>query len=347
MKGRSLSTAAPPPVSSRDVPFTLTATAKDIYYCFRLLLGRYPHPEEWRGHTMRIGEDLRGVVRGFTSSLEFYRIGMAAELRTEAMLSGIEGFRIYSAADDALVGQAVRQGVYEPEVCELFRRLLRPGMNVLDLGANIGFFSLLAASLVGPTGHVLAVEPNPANARLLEASRRANGFDQLSILQVAASSANGLLVLHTTYSNGTTAGLPDDIAAVLNAQTVPALRLDDVLPSDRAVGLVKIDVEGAEYLALRGCEAMLRRDRPIIVSEFSPSLMPGISGVEGEAYLNWLTGLGYALSVLRPDGGLDRAGTDTALVMRLYAARNTDHVDILAEPLPASSTTDLPWVGMR
>ena len=332
MKGAGLSTAGREPVSSRDVPFVLTATAKDIYYCFRLLLGRYPHPEEWRGHTMRIGEDLRGVVRGFASSLEFSRGSIAVHSPPEAVLSTIEGFQIYSAADDALVGQAVRQGLYEPEACMLFRRLLRPGMNVLDLGANIGFFALLAASLVGQSGHVLAVEPNPANARLLEASRRANGFDQISILQVAAAREHGLLVLHTAYSNGTTAGLPDSVAAVLNAQTVPALRLDDVLPAGRPVGLVKIDVEGAEYLALCGCEAMLRRDRPPIISEFSPGLMPGISGVEGEDYLRWLTGLGYTLSVLRPDGSLDHAGDDTALVMRLYQARGSDHIDILAEP---------------
>ena len=331
MKGAGLSTGREP-VSSRDVPFMPTATAKDIYYCFRLLLGRYPHPEEWPGHTMRIGEDLHGVVRGFASSLEFARRSIAPQAASAAALSTIEGFQIYSDDDDALVGQAVRHGVYEPEVCALFRRILRPGMNVLDLGANIGFFSLLAASLVGPSGHVQAVEPNPVNVRLLEASRRANAFDQLSVLQVAASSEHGLLVLHTSYSNGTTAGLPDDVAAVLNAHTVPALRLDDVLPAARPISLVKIDVEGAEYLALRGCEAMLRRDRPPIVSEFSPGLLSGISGIEGEDYLRWLAGLGYSLSVLRPDGTLDHAGADTALVMRLYEARGSDHIDILAEP---------------
>ncbi len=333
MKGVGLSTAGQQPVSSRDVLFVPTATAKDIYYCFRLLLGRYPNPEEWRGHTMRVGEDLRGVVRGFASSLEFSRGSLAEEAEPGAVLSTIEGFGIYSAIDDALVGEPVRQGRYEPEVCALFRRLLRPGMNVLDLGANIGFFTLLAASLVGPSGHVQAVEPNPANARLLEASRRANSFGQVSILQVAAGREHGLLVLHTAYSNGTTAGLPDSVAAVLNAQTVPALRLDDVLPASRPINLVKIDVEGAEYLALCGCEAMLRRDRPPIISEFSPGLIPGISGVEGEAYLRWLIGLGYTISVLRPDGTLDQAGVDTARVMRLYEARRSDHIDILAEPV--------------
>ena len=70
-------------------------------------------------------------------------------------------------------------GAYDTYLTDLLRRFLRPGMGVLDIGANIGVFALLAAAKVGPDGYVLAVEPNPANTRLLEASRRLNGFAQL------------------------------------------------------------------------------------------------------------------------------------------------------------------------
>ncbi len=316
------------------VPFSSVATAKDVFYCFRLLLGRYPYPEEWRGHAMRDGENLRGLVRSFTGSLEYARVNSDADPAGKPpVLSEFAGFRIFSSDDDASVGRSVRQGVYEPEVCAQFRRVLRPGMGVLDLGANIGFFALLAASLVGPAGTVLAIEPNPRNVRLLEASRRINGFDQLSVLQVAAGSSHGLLVLNSSYSNGTTAGLPDDVASLLGAETVPALRIDGVLPVGRPLDLIKIDVEGAEYPALLGCEAAIRANRPIIISEFSPGLMPGISGIDGPGYLNWLIGLGYGLSVLRADGGLDAAGHDVGAVMQAYAACGSDHIDIVAEPM--------------
>ena len=329
----SVREAGRPEANGHTVPFTARATPKDIFYCFRLLLGRHPHPEEWRGHAMRAGEDLQGLVTSFTGSLEYARRGMVTEMTgAPPVLTDIEGFRIYSAADDASVGGSVRNGLYEPEVCAQFRRVLRPGMGVLDLGANIGFFALLASSLVGPKGHVVAIEPNARNVRLLEASRRANGFGQLCILQVAAGRSHGLLVLNTSYSNGTTAGLPDDVAGVLAAETVPALRIDSLLPAGRRIDLIKIDVEGAEYPALLGCECAIRAHRPVIISEFSPGLMPGISGIDGPGYLGWLIGLGYELSVLRPDGGLDRAGTDSNAVMQAYAARGTDHIDIVAEP---------------
>jgi len=333
--GRDDAPQALPRADGRSVPFGNRATIKDIFYCFRLLLGRFPHPEEWRGHAMRAGEDLAGVVASFAGSLECSRRGLVAAAGGAsggAVLSSIEGFSIYSMPDDASVGSAVRAGSYEPEVAAQFHRLLRPGMRVLDLGANIGFFALLAARLVGPTGQVIAVEPNPRNARLLEASRRSNGFEHLVVMQLAAGRANGLLVLNTSYSNGTTAELSGRIESVLQAQTVPCVRIDQILPEDGPVNLVKIDVEGAEFAALQGCEAMLRRDRPVIISEFSPGLLPGISGIDGRGYLGWLTGLGYDLSVILPDGSLFATGTAIEPVMRLYAERQSDHIDILGEP---------------
>jgi hypothetical protein len=72
----------------------------------------------------------------------------------------------------------------------------------------------------------------------------------------------------------------------------------------------------------------------MILTEFSPTLMPGISGIDGPGYLAWLIGLGYRLSVVERDGGLLAAGTDANIVMRAYEARGVDHIDILAEARP-------------
>ena len=327
-----------PVADGYTVPFFPRATTRDIFYCFRLLLGRHPHPEEWRGHAMRAGEELNGVVSSFAGSLECARRGVLVRgpqvgpQQGGPVVTEIEGFMLFSDADDASVGSAVRAGSYEPEICALFRNLLRPGMNVVDIGANIGFFAMLSASLVGPGGHVVAVEPNPRNARLLESSRRRNGFDNMTVLQVAAGRDNGLLVLNTSYSNGTTSPLPQDVVAMLATETVPSIRLDALLPQGRKIDLIKIDVEGAEYPALQGCEAAIRHHCPHIISEFSPGLMPGIAGIDGRGYLDWLIGLGYGLSVICPDGKLLAAGLDVAAVMAAYEARRADHIDILARP---------------
>lgn len=307
------------------------ATEDDILHCFRLLLGRNPHREEWRGHSSRAGEPLAGVVASYLGSLEFAQRGLLQQDNLQEIVrSQLDGFQIFSAADDAAVGRYVREANYEPEVTAVFRRLLRPGMAVIDIGANIGYFSMLAATLVGPSGHVLAVEPNPRNARLLEASRRVNGFDNVVVCQTAAGRETGLLVLNTSHSNGTTSGLPPEVNDLLGATTVPCVTIDALVGDTRRIDFVKIDVEGAEYNALLGAEAMIRRCRPIIVSEFSPDLMPGISGVSGPDYLSWLIAHGYALSVIEPDGTLAPGGPDGAGVMATYRARACDHIDIVA-----------------
>ena len=297
-----------------------------------MLLGRAPNREEWRGHAARAGEDLPGVVSSYLDSLEFARRGlMHADNLGGIELAQLDGFGIYTARGDAAVGDHVRQGSYEPEIEAVFRRLLRPGMGVIDLGANIGFFTMLSASLVGPSGWVLAMEPNRSNAKLLEASRRANGFAQVVVCQVAGGRAPGLLVLNASYSNGTTSPLPDDANALFGAEIVPCVRADSLVPDDRRIDLIKVDVEGAEYNALLGCTGVIARDRPRIVSEFSPNLMPGISGIGGPDYLRWLAGLGYAIRVVQLDGSVGPAAA-VDQVMAEHEARGTDHLDLLAEP---------------
>lgn len=316
-----------------DIPYEPAATADDVFHCFRLLLGRHPHREEWPGHSAHIGQPLPGVVAGYLNSLECTRRGLLAPpARPSLTVAELDAFRIWVQADDAAVGRHVLADNYERDVTAVFRRTLRPGMGVIDLGANIGYFTLLSAALVGPSGSVLAVEPNPANARMLEASRALNGFDHVMVAQVAAGRDTGLLVLNTSHSNGTTSAAPDDIDRLLAAVTVPSVRLDALVAPDRRVDLIKVDVEGAEYNALLGGRETIARCRPAIITEFSPELMPGISGIDGEGYLGWLTGQGYELSVIQPDGSLRACGADRAAVMREYAARGTDHIDLLALP---------------
>ena len=220
-------------------------------------------------------------------------------------------------------------GVYEPDVAAVLRRWLRPGMGMLDLGANLGVFALLGAALVGPGGHVLAMEPNPANARLLEASRRANGFGQLTLCQAAAARTVGVLALHSFDSNGTATAVKED--ALLAANTVAALPVDMVAGADRMFDVIKIDVEGAEHAALSGAANLLRRCRPAIVSEFSPGQLAAVSGVDGPGYLRFLQGFGYRFGVIGSGGGYE-VGLTADAVMAAYDRAGVDHIDIVAVP---------------
>jgi FkbM family methyltransferase len=313
--------------------FATKATVKDVFYCFRLLLGRHPSQEEWLGHAARAGEDLTGLVASFARSLECSRRELLDhDHLAEIVLSQQPDFQLYSAADDVAVGAHVRGGSYEPDVAAIFRRFLRPGMQVIDIGANIGYFTMLSAVLVGSGGSVLAIEPNPRNIRLLEASRQKNGFDHVTVMQLAAGRTPGLLVLNTSYSNGTTAAPPDRLNALLASETVACMDIDAVLPGDASIGFIKVDVEGAEYNALQGCLRTIRRDRPVIVSEFSPGLMPGISGIDGAGYLRFLIDLGYDLSIIRNEGRLVQGGEDPAHILSEHLATGLDHIDIVAIP---------------
>jgi hypothetical protein len=151
------------------------------------------------------------------------------------------------------------------------------------------------------------------------------------VVQAAAGHEMGLLLLNTLHSNGTTAALYDNFDTLANALTVPALPIDMLLHQKRKVDFIKIDVEGAEYNALLGARHTIERDHPTIVSEFSPGLLKGISGVTGAEYLQFLLGFGYRISIIEQDGGLSLCGSDVEKVMNAYVASGIDHIDLLLD----------------
>ena len=312
-----------------------TATAEDIFYCFRLLLGRCPNPEEWPGHSFRIGEDLENIVSSYVTSREFAERGLLQKTyRDQVELVRLPEFSIFASKDDFAAGDHVLHGnPYEPEIGAVLKRYVKPGMAVVDIGANIGRLTMLMASLVEPSGRVIAVEPNPENIKLLEASRRVNGFDHVLVIQAAAGRRIALLALNVSYSNGMTGELPSDSDAIFASRPVPCFALDAILPSDRPINLVKIDTEGAELNALIGMSQTIARDRPIIVSEFSPGMLPGISHCSGPEYLRYLIAQGYRIGVIELDGSESSFGDAVEGVMSAYSRSGVDHIDIVATPV--------------
>lgn len=147
---------------------------------------------------------------------------------------------------------------------------LVPGGVFVDVGANVGFFSLLAAQAVGVTGSVLAIEPVPSNVRQIEINAAANGFANISVVEAAASSTSGtttlLLAEHPGGAVVASAGTPPDLAGSLEVRTVT---VDELVKSGelRPPTVIKIDVEGAEVDALKGMGETLREHRPVVVCE--------------------------------------------------------------------------------
>lgn len=182
-------------------------TEDDVFYCFRLILGRNPSLKEWEEH-IGVGRhtDLKHIVQSYLRSEEFADREMLTSI-SKPILKLFPGFCIYADPSEPFIGRGISAGNYEPEVEAIFRKYVRPRMTVLDIGANVGFFTMLAASLVGPEGRVVAFEPNSNNVRMLEASRRANNFENVQVHCLAASDAPGILAFNTAYSNGTAVSL--------------------------------------------------------------------------------------------------------------------------------------------
>jgi FkbM family methyltransferase len=280
-----------------------------------------------------VGEDLENVVSGYVTSREFAERGLLnRQYHDQAELVHLPRFSIFASNEDLAVGRHVVSGAYEPKIAEVFYRYVKPGMAVVDIGANIGYFTMLLASLVEPSGLVVAVEPNPENIKLLEASRRVNGFDQVLVIQAAAGRQAGLLALNISHSNGMTGDLPGNVDAIFAARPVPCFALDTILPQDRGINLVKIDTEGAELNALIGLSGTIDRDHPVIVSEFSPGMLPGISHCSGPEYLGFLIAKGYRIGVIEHDGSETGFGDDVGGVMNAYARSGVDHIDIITIP---------------
>jgi FkbM family methyltransferase len=151
-------------------------------------------------------------------------------------------------------------GTYERHVQRAATRLLRPGDIFFDIGANVGFFTLLASRCVGPSGRVVAFEPLPRNLECLQRHLDLNAMTNVETMPVAAADRSG----EASFSS---ASGPSMGALAAAGTPVRIVSLDDLIrerasPPPR---LLKIDVEGAESLVLLGASNLLGRHRPSIV----------------------------------------------------------------------------------
>jgi FkbM family methyltransferase len=212
----------------------------------------------------------------------------------------------FDAADRHVTPWVRSQGVWEADVMKLLARVLRPGGVVVDVGANVGFHTVLAAQRVGPTGTVYAVEPTPWTLALLRANLARHGSAAV-VHEVAASEAPGVVRLAVDASHRSGAQLAEEGRAgeglAGEGVEVRAATLDELVPAG-AVDVLKVDVEGAEPLVLRGARELLERSpRLLAVVEFRDA--PHGSGETAAEVLAFYESLGFELCLLRRNGELD------------------------------------------
>ena len=175
------------------------------------------------------------------------------------------------SSDRGFACHLMLDGFWEMWLTQFLAQKVKPGMTVVDVGANYGYYTLLMGDAVGATGHVIAVEPNPEAAALLAESVALNGFGSRTRLVPQALGAqpgtallfapdgepkNALLVAQTDLPGGRT-------------QEVPVTTLDALVLDGPRIDLIKIDAEGAEQAIVAGMHEVLARDRPTLVLEYN------------------------------------------------------------------------------
>lgn len=312
---------------------TENANPVDVYYCYRLLLDRRPDAVGWEGWSelLQLGMARPRLVDGFLGTEE-YRMKNAAQPATAVTLDhGV----MYVDPNDYLIGESIiQQHSYEPHVTAVLQRLLSPESVFVDVGANMGWFVLLAATLAN-RGKVIAIEPNFNNTQLIYQTMLANKLDNVHVYPFAASDKETILRLSAIHSNGTVAAVDEAGGAY---EYVRGVALDDLLQDEPVINVLKIDIEGYEPMALKGMLKTLAKHKPVVLSEFHPKFIRHSSGIEPEEYLASLSKLGYALGVIMDDG--QEVSASPEVVMQKWHERNQEHgvedlihVDLIARPM--------------
>lgn len=325
----------PAPAYHESPTFSATATEADVRACYRLLLGRQPDSGGLDGFLQVLKTrpaSVFEIVRTFMSSAEFNAVHHP-NFRAQCSMVEVDGFRMMLRSDDGSAGWSLAHlGYYEPHVTTMFRQLIKPGMHVLDVGANIGYFSMLAARLAGPTGKVTAFEPGQSNVVLIQASAELNGFgDIIDLWPLGLSDQARLMVLTQQGSNGFVSNFNGYTETLENSSVVKCVALDRFCHFDR-LDFIKIDIEGSEGRAVAGARELIRRFRPLVCSEFSPPMLEGQSQMSGADYLNMWVEDGYTIAIIGTDGKLHEAGTDTAKVITYFTEFASTHIDLLLTP---------------
>lgn len=205
----------------------------------------------------------------------------------------VQGHKMFLDSKDTLYLSI--NGVYEPFETELVKKEIKNGDVVLDIGANIGYFTLIFAKIVGEEGKVFAFEPDPTNFSLLKKNVEINGYQNVILIQKAVSNKTGKIKLYLSEEN--LAGhriynLHGDRKSI----EIEAIQLDDYFENyNGKIDFIKMDIEGAEGQAIQGMFNLLKKNKTVkIVTEFLPIALK-ISGIEPIEYLKMLIEHGFKL----------------------------------------------------
>jgi FkbM family methyltransferase len=229
--------------------------------------------------------------------------------------------------NDPVVSGALNFGLYEKAETKFFQTACHPGMTFLDVGANIGYYTALAARAVGPNGKVIALEPDPESYKYLKQTIAANAVGNVQAFPIAASDVSATLPLFVSRDNRGDNRLYRPGAnwpkIEVKARPIDALLAENEIET---LDLIKIDVQGYEPKVIAGLSnTIMRSPKLTLLTEFWPK---GIRDAGGEAcnFLQILRELGLTLYELKADGELIELKDNDDLIARHQGRRYTNLV---------------------
>lgn len=265
----------------------------EVIWAFRLFLRREPESEEVIRYHQEAFHDRNDMIDGMQRSVEYRAQN---NLSRQWLVTPVFGEQRYLWVNmyDSFVSRGCLADDWEPAETSAIRALLKRGDVFLDIGANIGWFTLLASTLIGPSGRIHAFEPREDTCRYLRKSVALNDLSDMVIVHNAGVwSAPGEMTLwnRDDRNPGGTQILAEAGADLAGAVRVPIITVDSL--GLTRCDLIKIDIEGAEPHALIGAKATIGRCRPNIVSEINPNQLKHVSSYSSDGYVGLLHSLGY------------------------------------------------------
>jgi len=275
-------------------------------WAYRLFLDREPESEGAITAKTALWSTTQDLRAEFMTSSEFRarNADLAVTSEPTVVIKELdEHLRLFIDLSDLVTGRSILRGAYETDELSFARQAVKPGSLSLDIGANIGLFSIVMAHAAGPAGKVIAFEPLPRNLSLLRRSIAENGFaDRVEVVEEAVSAAPGSARLVTPRESLTWGGAylaPDGSQPPPGHDTLAvATTCLDACSFDRPVSFIKMDIEGAEPQVLRGAANTLRISKPVILVELNPPALQKVSGCTPSEMVELLGSLGYACYAL-------------------------------------------------
>ena len=292
------------------------------------------------------------TVRGYL----IYRLYKRFQINDGLLLREIQGSRMYLNVNDPGAGRELAiNGIHEQIHTRVIKQELEEGMVVLDVGANIGYYVLMEASIVGEKGTVYAMEPCPRNAALLGRNVSLNGSsDIVQTYHMAAADRSGKVTLFLSEKWNLHAMLnPEDYDYHASSMSdrcieVPATTLDDFLEDKRRVGLMRMDIEGYEVEVFDGMKNTLRSDKAPAKILFETHPWTYTPNHSLKPRLEMLLSCGYEPRAIMVDHGTRPAafvelGYEPEIVMRtgmgqaLYRVSADDFIKLECQPNPQTA----------